>query len=92
MFLEDDELFGGTPKKKYFDIIFNANRNLVEDALTNNLENIAALELLLEDMMGEDKDIEKIVFNYIINNQNKINDRVKDLYIEGMGKILAQNE
>lgn len=92
MFLDDDDFFGGSPKKKYFDIIFNANRNLVEDELSDNLKKIAALELLLEEMMGEDKDILQIVQNYIWENQEKIDKKTVDLYIEGMGNILTKNE
>lgn len=92
MFLDDDDIFGGSPKKKYFDIIFNANRNLVEDELTNNLQKIAALELLLEDMLGEDKDVMQIVQNYIWENQNKIDEKTTNLFIEGMGNILTKNE
>ncbi len=93
MFLDDDDdIFGGSPQKKYFDIIFNANRNLVEDELTNNLRKIAALELLLEDMLGEEKDILQIVQNYIWENQEKIDQKTTNLFIEGMGNILTKNE
>lgn len=89
---EEDELFGGTPQKKYFDILFTANRNLVEDHITTNLERIAAMELLMEEMMGEDKDIEKIVRNFVVMNQEKIDNRMMDLYINGMGDIVTRNE
>ena len=92
MLLDDDDLFGGSPDKKYFDIIFNANRNLVEEELSSNLEKLAAFELLFEDMMGEDKDILQIVQNYIRENQDKIKKKQTDLYIEGMGNILTKNE
>ncbi len=92
MLLDDDDLFGGSPDKKYFDIIFNANRNLVEEELSSNLEKLAAFELLFEDMMGEDKDILQIVQNYIWENQDKIKKKQTDLYIEGMGNILTKNE
>ncbi len=92
MFLEDDDLFGGSPSKKYFDIIFNANRNLVEFALTENLEKIAVLELLLEEMLGEEKDLIQIIKNYSVNNMDKVSEKVTSLYIEGMGDILSKNE
>ncbi len=92
MFLEDDDLFGGSPSKKYFDIIFHANRNLVEFALTENLEKIAVLETLLEEMLGEDKDLIQIIRNYKVNNMNEISEKVTSLYIEGMGDILSKNE
>lgn len=92
MFLEEDELFGGTPEKKYFDILFVANRNLVEDNLTGLIDHTAALEMLLEDILGEDKDILELTKNYIFKNQDKINERRKNLMIEGMGDIVSRNE
>ena len=93
MFMHDeDDLFGGSPEGKYFDIIFNANRNLVKNELINNLEKIAALELLLEEILGEDKDIERIIQNFILEHQDQIESRKNDLFIEGMGNILTQNE
>ncbi len=91
-FDDDDDIFGGSPKSKYFDILFHANRNLVEEELTANLQKLAALELLMEEMMGEDKDIMQIVQNFIWENQDKIDKKTTDLFIEGMGNILTKNE
>jgi len=93
MFLDDDDdIFGGSPRKKYFDIIFNANRNLVEDELSKNLEKLAAYELLFEEMMGEEKDIMQIIQNYIWENPDKVKEKQTSLFIEGMGDILTKNE
>jgi hypothetical protein len=92
MFLDDDDLFGGSPRKKYFDIIFNANRNLVEDELSRNIEKLAAYELLFEEMMGEEKDIMQIIQNYIWENPDKVKEKQTSLFIEGMGDILTKNE
>ncbi len=90
MFLEDDELFGGSPKKKYFDIIFNANQNLVQDHLEYHLSKMAALELMLEEMI--DQDVTKAIKEFQVENKDKLNKRVEDLYIEGMSDILSKNE
>ncbi len=92
MWLEDDDIFGGKPEDKFFDIVYNANRNLVQNELINATTKSAAMELLLEEMLGEEKDIEGIIANYILNNQDKVNNRINDLYIEMMGNILSQNE
>ncbi len=96
MWLEDDDIFGGKPEKKFFDIVFNANRNLVRNELNSSVRKIAALELLLEEMLGEmlgeNKDIDTIINNYLFNNQDKIDQRVDNIYIEMMGNVLTQNE
>jgi len=88
----DEDIFEGTPKGKYFDIVFHANRNVVENEIDSIMGKVAALELLLEEMLGEDKDIENIIRNYVFNHQNEIEDRKKNLYIESMGNILSQSE
>ena len=94
MFLEDDELFGGTPEKKYFDIMFNANRNLVEYYMTSNLQKIVVLEKLLEKHLDleEDEDVDLHVRRHVANNQEEVDALVENLYIIDMGNILTQNE
>ena len=92
MWLEDDDIFGGKPEDKFFDIIYNANRNLVQNELVDTVSRTAVMELLLEEMLGEDKDIEAIIANYYSNNTDKVNNKMNDLYIQMMGNILSQNE
>jgi hypothetical protein len=94
MFLEDDDLFGGTPEKKYFDIMFNANRNLVEYYMKTNLEKIAVMEKMLEKHvdLADDEDIDLYVRRYAVNNQEEVDALVTNLYIVDMGNILTQNE
>jgi len=94
MFLEDDDLFGGTPEKKYFDIMFNANRNLVEYYMTSNLQKIVVLEKLLEKHLdlAEDEDVDLHVRRHVVNNQEEVDALVENLYIIDMGNILTQNE
>ncbi len=91
-FGEDDDLFGGSPKKKYFDIIFNANRNLVENALSENLKRVVILEKLLEERLNESEDIDMLIRNYAISNIDDVESMLTDAYIAGMGDILTQNE
>jgi len=92
MSLENDNLLGRNSREKYFDIIFNTSRNLVEDELASNLHKIAALELLLEDVLGKDKNIGQIVQNYTVENNDTIVARQTNLFIAGMGNILTKNE
>jgi len=91
MFLEDDDIFGGTPSKKYFDILFVANRNLVEDNLTQRLNYTAALEMLVAKHYGEEE-FEKITKTFIFENQDAIDQRTHNMMIEDMGDIASRNE
>ena len=43
LFEEDDDIFAGSPKSKFMDIIFNASRDLVEEELVRLIERQAAL-------------------------------------------------
>ncbi len=87
----NDDIFEGTPESKYFDIIFNANRNVVENEILNTMEKMSVLELLLEEML-EGKDIDSIVRNYAINHSQKVKERTTNNIIESMGNILSQSE
>ncbi len=92
MWLEDEDIFGGKPEDKFFDIVYNANKNLVKNELANNITRTAAMELMIEEMIGKDEDSDIVLANYISNNQDKVNERANNLYIELTGNILTQNE
>ncbi len=92
MWLEDEDIFGGKPEDKFFDIVYNANKNLVQNELANNITRTAAMELMIEEMIGKDEDSDTVLANYIFNNQDKVNERANNLYIELTGNILTQNE
>ena len=89
---EESALFGGSPRVKYFDIIFNANRNLVEQALSDNLRRIEILERLLEDHLEEGEEIDRLIQNYAVEHMDEVESALNNAYIAGMGDILTQNE
>ncbi len=91
-FQEDDNLFGGTAEKKYFDIIFNANRSVVENELTNNLKRMNVLENLVNERLKEGEDLEQLVKSYMANHIDDTESELKNAYIAGMGDILTQAE
>ncbi|MRI83086.1 MAG: DUF2018 domain-containing protein [Nitratiruptor sp.] len=93
MYFEDDEILGGTPKSRFFDVIFHANRNVVQEELERLIEWMAALELLVEERCGVE-DLEGAI-NQILHDQERAEDlqrRVNSLYIEYMGQILSKSE
>ncbi|NLY04242.1 MAG: DUF2018 family protein [Campylobacter sp.] len=78
------EIFEGTPKEKFFDIIFNANRNLVEEEIDNLLKRYAIISELCE--QNGFKECETL------NTSAYSGDTLDDLYIELTGNILSKNE
>ncbi|GAX87469.1 conserved hypothetical protein [Lebetimonas natsushimae] len=79
-----------SPKDKFFEIVFNANRNLVIEELEELIKRMAALEILAEECFGDEVDqkINEIIFNKL----DELEETETDLYIDTMAKILTKNE
>jgi hypothetical protein len=90
LFEDEDDIFGGSPKSKFMDVIFNANNDIVRNELEAFVEKVAAMELMLEEHVGSD--INRSVENFRVQHQNDCDMKAKSLYIELMGTILSQSE
>ena len=55
LYEDEDDFFMGSPKSKFFDIVFNANRELVKTKLAHIIDRYSALEILLEKEIGAEK-------------------------------------
>jgi hypothetical protein len=91
IFEDEDDLFMGSPKSKFIDIIYNANRNLAEAELERIMRRLAATELLLGEFINEDE-IDRKVERYLLNEEGKVDEYVKNIYIEHVGNVLSANE
>ena len=85
----DDGEFMGTPKSKFFDIVFNANRNLVEEELEDLIERLALLEMIAEE---NEQELEQKLMEYKFKRSEELENRKFDIFINSMGNILTQNE
>lgn len=90
LFEDEDDIFGGSPRSKFHDIVYNANRDIVEQELERLIERQAVLELMLGEHHGDELD-EKIK-SYLYSNKAEVEGTVKSLFIESVGNILSQNE
>ncbi len=89
IFEDEDDIFMGSPRSKFLDIVFNANRGLVESELERLIERLAILEL----MHQEDPELlDKKLLEYRFKNQDDVDTKMKSLFIESMGNVLTQNE
>ena len=92
LFEDEEDIFsGGSPKKKFFDIVYNANRNLVELELDKLIERISLLEIILEEKIGED-DLEPEINTCRVTQSTKLDNYKSSKYIELTANILTQNE
>ena len=90
-FLEDeDDIFVGTPKSKYFDISKQANDEIVQDEFDKLLEKVAVMELLLSEGKDVDFDINKVIKQYAFENMDEVEQMKKGLYIELTGDIVCR--
>ncbi|WP_353662405.1 DUF2018 family protein [Hydrogenimonas sp. SS33] len=93
MFFEDEEdiFTGGSPKAKFFDIVYNANRNLVEDEIDKLVMRLCIVESMLEEQMGEEA-VERAVKEKSLLPSKELEGCMFDKYIELTANILTRNE
>jgi hypothetical protein len=79
-----------SPKDKFFEIVYHANRNLVIEELEDVFKRLAALEIIAEECLGEDVDqkINEIIFT----RSGELEEVETDMYIHSMSNILTKNE
>lgn len=90
LFEDADDVFLGSPKSKFLDIVYTANRNLVEQELERMVNKMAAMEILLEEKLGDYWERELATNDY--NRSAEIDEKTKSLYIEFTGEIVTRNE
>jgi len=79
-----------TPKDKFFEIVYNANKNLVIEELEDVFKRLAALEILAEECYGDD--VEAKINEIYFNKSDELEEVEQDLYIHSMANILTKNE
>ena len=90
-FLEDeDDIFVGSPKSKYFDIANQANDEIVQDEFDKLLEKVAVMEILLSKDKDVDFDINNVIRQYVFENGDEVEQMKKGLYVELAGDIVCR--
>jgi hypothetical protein len=84
----DCDIFSKSPRDKFFDIIFNANRNIVENELEKMFKKFVAMNEFCE----QNGFNELAINSFILQNQIFVEDGLNDIYIGLSGDILSQNE
>ena len=90
LFEDEDDIFGGSPRSKFMDVVFNANNDIVRQELEKFIEKAATMELMLEEQVGDD--IETAISRYKMSHLDEVATKTKSIYIELMGNILSQSE
>jgi hypothetical protein len=88
--IDENDILTGSPRSKFFDMLFNANKNLVTDIMENWIERFAAMEHLLRCEFGDD--LENKIQETIYENADAIEEGKSDFFIGKVGEILSQHE
>ena len=90
LFEDEDDIFLGTPASKLMDIIFTANNDVVRFDLENFIRQRAAMELVLNNHLGDDFHDE--VKRFEVENRDDVDTKTKSLCIELTGEIVSKSE
>lgn len=90
LFEDADDVFLGSPQSKFMDIIFTANQNLVQEQLEKMVNRLAAMEILLDEKMGDTWESQMATRDY--DRMDEVEEKAKSLYIEFTGEIVTRNE
>ena len=87
---DEDDIFMGSPKSKFFDVSREASVDVVEDEWDKVIEKVAVLEMMLSEGKGEEFDINQVIKQYAFDNIDKVNAVKKGLYVEFTGEIICR--
>lgn len=87
LFEDENDIFGGTPQSKYWDISKQLSEDLVRYEFDEIITKIAVMEKMLMEHHDEDM-LDKLVERYAISNQEEIELHKKSLYMEYAGRLI----
>ena len=86
---DEDDIFSGTPKSKFWDIANQANEEIVKDVFDKILEEYAIMEKLLEECKS-DGEIERAFQTMPLSDSSEIENRKKGLYMQFTTEIVQR--
>ena len=90
LFEDEDDIFTGSAKSKFFDIMRNSNDEIVEDEIEKIIERYAIMELLLSEKADENFEINRVLDQYAFENSQKVEEMKKGLFMEFTGEIIQR--
>ena len=89
LFEDEDNIFGGTPKSKFWDIANQASEEIVQDEFDKILEKFAVMEAMLR-KEHDDLELDKLIAAYSFQYADEIELHKKGLYMEFTGEIVCR--
>lgn len=87
---DEDDIFMGSPKSKFFDVTREASKEVVEDEIDKIIEKLAVLEMVVSADKDANFDINEYIKEYMLENSEKVKAMKKGLYVEFTGEIICR--
>ncbi len=87
LFEDEDDILGGTPKSKFWDMLITPHEDTAKAILDDIVTNYACMEHIIKQTIGEEE-INRHLKNYYIDNKTAIEKTKKSLYMEFVGNIV----
>ena len=89
LFEDEDNVFGGSPQSKFWDIINQASDDLVKDQLDKFFERFTAMEMILTKEYGEDG-LNRVIEQFSFENSKELEYNKKSTYVELTGEVVCR--
>jgi uncharacterized protein involved in exopolysaccharide biosynthesis len=89
LFEDEENIFGGTPQSKFWDILTQASDDLVKEQVNEFMKKHAIMENMLIEQYGEDT-LDTMIKNYEFENSMKVEEYTKSTYITLTGEIVTR--
>ena len=87
LFEDEDNIFGGSPQSKFWDIVNTASDDVVKDQIDIFFEKYTIMEMLLTKEHGEDG-LKKLISDYTFKNSQEVEFNKKSNYLEVTGEVI----
>ena len=87
---DEDDIFMGSPKSKFFAVTREASKEVVEDEIDKIIEKLAVLEMIVSADKDANFDINEYIKEYMLENSEKVKAMKKGLYVEFTGEIICR--
>jgi len=89
LFEDEENIFGGTPKSKFWDIANQANDDLVKDQFDQYVQKFTIMENFLIEQHGEEI-LEQMLTQYSLENSMLLEEDKKSTYVAWTGDIVCR--
>ncbi len=89
LFEDEDNIFGGSPQSKFWDIINQASDDLVKHEMDKFFERFTAMEMIMTNEHGE-AGLNELISKFSFENSSELDYNKKSTYVELTGEVVCR--